>query len=221
MNKGKISLQRRSSDARPMLIKTKLLLISGAVLILAAAVLTGYNLWADVSAAEASDDVLSELAAALPNTDDKEPVPTYVRNPNIPMPTVNIDGTDYIGALSIPSLGIELPIASDWNYTQLRVSPCRYTGSAYLDDLVICGHNYSSHFGGLKNLKPGDRVVFTDADGNVFEYKVVSVEDLRPTAVEEMKTGDWDLSLFTCTIGGRTRVTVRCMSTDAITMGYK
>ncbi len=28
--------------------------------------------------------------------------------------------------------------------------------------------------------------------------------------VEEMITGDWDLTLFTCTLGGQTRVTVRC-----------
>jgi sortase A len=39
------------------------------------------------------------------------------------------------------------------------------------------------------------------------------LEILRPTAVEEMISGDWDLTLFTCTIGGATRVTIRCEKT--------
>ena len=36
------------------------------------------------------------------------------------------------------------------------------------------------------------------------------IERLRPTAVKEMTSGDWDLTLFTCTVGGQSRVTVRC-----------
>lgn len=195
--------------------RTKLLIISGLLLLLAAAGLAIYNVLTDLGAQAASNEVLSELVESLPQKDgNAAAVPDYVLNPDMEMPTVSIDGVGYIGYLVIPSLELELPVASEWSYPQLRTSPCRYTGSAYLGSLVICGHNYSSHFGNLKNLKAGDSVLFTDADGNVFEYRVVSVEELRPTAVEEMKTGDWDLSLFTCTIGGRTRVTVRCMSVD-------
>ena len=33
---------------------------------------------------------------------------------------------------------------------------------------------------------------------------------LRPTAVEEMTSGTFDLTLFTCTYGGRSRITVYC-----------
>ncbi len=195
--------------------KTKLLITSGLLLLLAAAGLAIYNVLTDLGAGAASNEVLSELVESLPQKGGAAAaVPDYVLNPDMEMPTVDIDGTDYIGFLAIPSLELELPVASEWSYPQLRTSPCRYTGSAYLDSLVICGHNYSSHFGNLKNLKVGDRVVFTDADGNVFEYKVVSVEELRPTAVEEMMSDEYDLSLFTCTIGGRTRVTVRCMKVN-------
>ena len=45
--------------------------------------------------------------------------------------------------------------------------------------------------------------------GNVFIYKMVERETLNPTDIEEMKDGDWDLTLFTCTVGGKTRVTIR------------
>ena len=39
-------------------------------------------------------------------------------------------------------------------------------------------------------------------------------ETLPETAVEEMRAGEWDLTLFTCTYDGRARVTVRCIRTE-------
>ena len=149
-------------------------------------------------------------AEALPAPGEEIVIPDYVLNPNMDMPVKNLDGLDYIGVLRVPVLELELPVISQWSYPSLKIAPCRYGGSAYLDDLVLCAHNYSSHFGNLKTLQPGDAVTFTDMDGNEFHYEVAEVETLQPGAVEEMESGDWDLTLFTCTIGGRKRVTVRC-----------
>ena len=104
----------------------------------------------------------------------------------------------------------ELPVISDWSYPALKVSPCRYDGSAYTGDLILSAHNYRSHFGCLKDLAIGETVRFTDMDGNVFRYSVMEHEVLMPYDVEEMKAGDWDLTLFTCTVGGTSRFTVRC-----------
>lgn len=191
--------------------KAKVLIVAGLLLICAAIGLAAFNLWSESNAGKASDDVLSQMEGLLPAKSDA--VPDYVLDPNMAMPTFSIDGADYIGIVQIPSLGLQLPVAADWSYPQLRTSPCRYSGSAYLDDLVICGHNYSSHFGSLKYLDAGEEVTFTDADGNVFIYEVCLVETMQPTAVTEMTSGEWDLTLFTCTIGGQSRVTVRCNKT--------
>ena len=126
------------------------------------------------------------------------------------MTEVVIDGYAYIGYLSIPSLGLELPVMSEWDYTRLKIAPCRYAGSVKTDNLVIAAHNYRRHFGPIKKLAIGDEVYFTDVDGIVFCYEVVEMVTLSPTAVEEMSAGDYDLTLFTCTYGGQSRVTVRC-----------
>lgn len=123
---------------------------------------------------------------------------------------MRIDDREYIGVLSIPALGLELPVISAWDYPGLRVAPCRYTGSAYTDDLVIAAHNYASHFGRLRELSQGDSIRFTDTDGNVFDYVVSELGILEPYAVSQMTEGDWDLTLFTCTPGGQYRVTLRC-----------
>ena len=59
------------------------------------------------------------------------------------MPTQEVDGQSYIGVLELQPLGLSLPIISQWSYPGLRIAPCRYTGSAYQNDLVIAAHNYT------------------------------------------------------------------------------
>lgn len=197
------------------------LIATGLLLVVAALFLTVFNLYEEQKAAQLSMAVLRELPEEMRNhlpiedtTEDSAEAdlvyPDYVLNPNMDMPAVEVDGHDYIGVLEIPALELELPVMSTWSYPNLKIAPCRYTGSAYLDDMVIAAHNYSQHFGRLKELSGGETVIFTDADGNVFTYEVALVETLMPTDIEEMESGEWDLTLFTCTIGGSYRVTVRC-----------
>lgn len=203
-------------------VVSAVLISLGSLLIVAAFLLVGYNIWDDNRARESVDHILSQLESmrpaatptpAVPSTpsDGEEPsLPDYVLDPNREMPTVEIDGYRYIGTLRIPSLELELPIMETWDYTRIQIAPCRFTGSVYLHNMILCAHNYTSHFGRLKNLVPGDAVEFTDMDGNVFHYEVAETETLAKTAVEEMQSGGWDLTLFTCTVGGVSRVTVRC-----------
>ena len=194
-------------------------ILLGLLLVVAALGLTGYNMW-DASRAEKSvRRTADQLEVLIPPPPEPQPedtppeeimYPDYVLNPKMDMPEKDVDGTAYIGSLSIPALDLELPVISQWSYPNLKIAPCRYTGSAYLDDLVIAAHNYESHFGRLKELSPGDEVTFTDMAGNVFHYQVAELETLEPTAIEEMTDSGYDLTLFTCTIGGKSRVTVRC-----------
>ena len=132
------------------------------------------------------------------------------------MPVITIEQEDYLGTLTIPSLGLTLPVLDDWSYPKLKKAPCRYVGSVYQDDMVIAAHNYTTHFGSINKLRSGDTMTFRDADGNTFIYEVIELEILQPTDVEEMQTGDWDLTLFTCTVGGSSRVTVRCEKVDEL-----
>lgn len=184
-----------------------MLIVIGSVLILAAFSLVGYNIWDDHRAQTAIDSVLDQISLKDP---DDVAVPDYLLDPTHEMPSMEIDGYLYIGKLSVPSLDLELPVMETWDYERMKIAPCRYAGTAYLNNLVICAHNYASHFGRLKNLLPGDAVTFTDMDGNVFFYEVAEVQTLASTSVEEMKSGGWDLTLFTCTFDGQARVTVRC-----------
>jgi len=160
------------------------------------------------------DDMDEEWQAMLADTlerfGDYASRPNFVRNPQMEMPTRRIAGHEYIGVLDIPSLEISLPVMSEWTYSKLKIAPCRYEGSAYSKDLIIMGHNYSTHLRAIKDMKPGDEVRFTDAAGNIFIYSVIDNVTLDKFDVAEMSAGDWDLTVFTCHIGGGTRATVRC-----------
>ena len=203
----------------------KLCMALGIVLILSAVGLLGYNQWDASRADKASQEVLDELEQTLQQnlaehqqeSETTTAAPQPVLDPEQEMTTVEVEGNEYIGYLSIPSAGLNLPVMSQWSYAGLKIAPGRYSGTTYADDLVICGHNYAKHFSPIKWLEIGTPVYFTDADGLRWTYEVDNVETLQPTQIEKMTTEDendtWDLTLFTCTTGGNARYAVRCVRT--------
>ena len=125
------------------------------------------------------------------------------------MTAVTLNGYEVVGVLTVPKLGLELPILADWNYDLLKIAPCRYSGSAEGRDLILLGHNYKSHFRPLGQLEPGDAVIFTAADGTEYRYAVTAVETIHRSETERLPS-DHHLSIFTCTLGGVDRIVVRC-----------
>lgn len=207
-------VQYGRQDGKAM--KGKILTGVGLLLIAAALLLTVYNIReSDRAGAESEEMVvrMESLTADLPErleTEKKELVPEYVKNPEMEMPTVEVNGQECVGMIEIPALGLKLPVISEWSDAKLKKAPCRYSGSAYLKNMIIAGHNYRTHFSGIKRLNPGDSVVFTDADGNIFSYEVAEIETVGGYDIEKMEAGDWDLTLFTCTNKGKARAAVRC-----------
>ena len=200
---------------------------TGLLLLTAALFLWAYNGQESRRAGDSAQQVITELTQSLTQEaateggatpeQEKAPavkLPEYLLDDQREMPEKTVNGRDYIGVLSIPSLNLELPVLSQWSYPNLKVAPCRYSGSLYQNNLVICAHNYASHFGRLKTLQPGDTLLFTDMDDQVVSFQMVERETLEPNDEEAMTTGQWDLTLFTCTPGGQTRVTVRFQRAD-------
>lgn len=201
---------------------------AGLILVTAAVLLLVYNLWDGHRARESEEAILAEYlqenkkASESPDASDKEDeqnIPDYILNPDMDMPEYTLKSLGdvaCIGILEIPALDLELPVISSWSYSSLRLAPCRYSGSAYKGNLVIAAHNYQSHFGGLRTLPEGSEVFFTDAVGNRFSYYVAVTEALTPWSVDDMTSGEWPLTLFTCTLDSQNRVTVRCEYSEAM-----
>lgn len=196
-----------------------LFIILGTALLAAALALFLFNQQESATAGETAIQVVPQLVQQIQMNTAAEPqlaepellVPVELMTAeDVEMTEVEIDGHGYIGFLSIPSQGLDLPIMADWSYPKLQIAPCRFTGSIRGEDLVLMAHNYNSHFGKISKLAAGDEVHFTDMDGNIHDYEVVTKDVLAPDAVEEVTSGDFPLTLFTCTYGGRSRIVVYC-----------
>jgi sortase A len=206
-----VSMKRKGKKGLPFMV-------IGILLLVCALALNLYKLYLDKRSEDKSEEVEKQLSELIEEKlsdeenlqEDVSDQPLYERNPEMAMPVISVDGNDYIGTIEISELDLSLPVLSEWNYPNLNIAPCRYTGTIYMKNMVIAGHNYDSHFGKLKELEVGDSVKFTDTDGNQFFYEVSDLEVLEPTAIEDMKESGYDLTLFTCTYGGKTRYTVRC-----------
>ena len=187
--------------------------LAGTVLILSALSLFLYNRYEDAHAGQEAESLLSDVQTIIDERETSVPTtPPETLAPELPI--AEIEGYGYVGYISIPKLELELPVMSEWDYKRLNIAPCRYAGSTKTSDLVLAGHNYRQHFGRLSSLSEGDAISFVDMDGVLWNYEVAAVETLGPDAVEQMTSGEYDLTLFTCTYDGSLRVTIRCEQTE-------
>lgn len=191
-------------------MKSRTFIITGCVLLAIALAFTGYNIYEDLRAADDTNKIISQLAFTDSSVNSTEELPAYILNPEMEMPVKTIEGNDYIGTLEIPAIGVTLPVICELTDSSLKIAPSRYAGSVYTDDLIIGAHNYRSHFRELRNLPVGSEVIFTDIEGNIFNFISTETETLAPTEAEVLKDGDWDMTLFTCTFGGQYRIVIRC-----------
>ncbi len=188
-------------------------IIAGIAMIFLSIYLIGKNYYVEYNAGKSIDNVIPKLEEKIGSADVGTDTLADVEE------TI-VDGHVYIGIIKVPSQNLELPIIKEWNYDNLEIAPCRFTGSYKSKDLVIAGHNYKRHFSKLKNLQKGDEIIFVAANGKDYIYRVSLVEVLEPKQVEYLinkeKENEWDLSLFTCTKSGAGRYVVRCIETNSV-----
>ena len=190
-----------------------LLLVAG-VAVLGLAGLFALQNEADANRAAADASALLVRTQALQQAAlQQQKAPKPYRDLATAMADVQAQGL--LGTISIPVLGVELPVKSDYSFEGLKESPMRYQGDGgEIARLVLCAHNYKAHFGRIGELQPGDEVDLTAMDGTSYRLQVSEVFTIGAWGAENLQTGDWDLSLFTCTPSGKNRVLVRCVLAD-------
>ena len=203
-------------------------LAAGCVLLSLSLILYCANRTEDRLAGERAKHIAAMLEAELPTVgkdeiNAEEKVPAERESADDPpirgeaeMATAFADGDSYVGIITIPSLGLDLPVMSEWSYDRLTTAPCRQFGSPGTGDLVIAAHNYRSHFGSLARIVPGDGVQFTDMSGTVFCYTAEEVRTVKPDEVGTIRDSGYDLVLYTCDYSGKSRVAVFCTRSGGV-----
>lgn len=206
--------------------------MAAVVAVGAAAYLVHGKVSADAAGAYAAQ-VAERIEAAVPA---EKPAASWPTVPDMEMPVYRDgeggEGDDgsaaegdggsaartFVGVLRIPALDLQLAVGAIADEDALSDSPCRLVGSAYADDMVVLGRNIGGHFGRLTALSPGDDVSFTDVDGNAFEYRVASIDQLpadEADAAADLDGGaslsdGYPLTLVTTSTGGEYRILVHC-----------
>ena len=208
-----------------------ILIVIGLLFLMGSAALLIHNHQEDQKAGVAAGEQLSLLVGEIealknlettapPSPEDEEALEQEFRPNSTPsveeefMEEIEVEGNGYIGYLSFPTLEMDLPVMSDWTVQKLYTAPCHYFGTVQQGNLVIMAHNYQRHFGRITELKNGDSVIFVNIFGEAFFYEVELQEILPSNCIPELTSGEYDLTLFTCTYGGANRITVRCNESD-------
>lgn len=180
------------------------MLIVGLVCITGACFLIVDNMDKDITGKVESDRILAELSQ-----EEDQILPNVQMSEN-KIPSVKVQDDYIMGTVEYDST--KLPVFSEYSENNMLSAPCRYSGSQEEGNLIIAGHNYVSHFGTLFNLSVGDSVYFTDVYDTKTTYTVSAIETLKGTDVSGIQEGDWDMTLFTCTLDGGHRLVIRLKS---------
>lgn len=190
-----------------MKLRRSLPLILGACLILCGLLLFLFFQFRQQSGAARCRQAAAELEAILP----ERTVGVPGEYSDLTMPALEIDGTDYVALLEIPSFGLTLPVAAVWNSDALADAPARFSGSAYDNTLVIGGFDHTEQFGFCSRIGSGAQVTVTDMTGAEFTYTVSQIGRSGSADSAWLIAGDSDLTLFCHDLYAMEYVAVRCV----------
>ena len=197
--RSKLSLPRR------------LCLLLGLCLVLLGLALGAANLREEQAAGEDARALLREVDAWLAQPQEEPEASLLPAGEEAEAPAPDPwENYDVLGILTLPELGLRLPVLADCTEELLRVAPCRFWGEPEEGGWIVAGHNYRDHFGSLSALEPGDEASFSPLSGEELCYRVAALETVGASDWEALSAGEWDLTLFTCNLDMTKRIAVRC-----------
>lgn len=112
------------------------------------------------------------------------------------MPSLEIDGEDYIALLKIPAFGVKVPVCASWDKWNIMNHPCRLLGNAYNGTLIIGGSDQNGQFDFFDRVETGMDVHLMDMSGNEFSYDVIRIERSSSASFDRLKDESSDLTLY-------------------------
>lgn len=201
-------------------------------------ILTGYYInteYEQRKGESVSKDILKSYESLKDTTIVKDDVLVVALNENVSqVPVEEIEdpisavytaqGMQYTvdSVLNIPSLEIKYPVLSETSDALLKISLTKFWGGSAnsVGNYCIVGHNYDGKdifFGKLNRIKNGDLVQLEDRLGRTVNYKVYNSYIVDPTDVSctsQLTNGKKEVTLITCSDGGRTRLVVKCREVE-------
>lgn len=183
-----------------------ILIIVGAFAVLFAA---GALIYAELSQSNMREDAIvavEKIKASIPEIVERVP---EERGNNM-MPSLEVDGNNYVALLEVPQHKFELPVVSSWKLGDVEAAPCRYTGSIYDKTLIIGSSDEEGQMSFVEDMEIDDVIYLTDMSGGKYEYKVTAIQHSDKATDEKLKNGEFDLTIFVRSSGESKYLLVRC-----------
>ena len=110
------------------------------------------------------------------------------------MPVLSLYGTDYIGIIEFPRYNSALPVCVNWG--EVTKHPCRLSGSIYDRTMQIGGTSQNGQYDFYREISTGDRVYFTDIEGDRYAYEVTDIRYERHADQTALHRKEAALTLF-------------------------
>lgn len=168
----------------------KVLMIIGGCLLAAAFVILAAWQWNIHASEQKAKEYVSAIRELIPEPQGAVP---EERRDNT-MATLSVDGTDFVGILEFPQFNSVLPVCAEWGSPEKH--PCRFSGSVYDRTMQIGGTSQKGQYNFYRDVSVGDRVFFTDMEGNRFSYTVTDIRYEKNADQSTLQRKDADLTLF-------------------------
>jgi sortase A len=132
------------------------------------------------------------------------PIPAPPPGPSADEPLVEL------GSLSIPAIGVDVPLFEGVTLPTISHGPSHWPGTALpgqVGNVVVAGHRvtHTRPFRNLDELQPGDQAVFTTAEGT-FTYELTGIEVVTPDRLDIVQqTMAYTATMFACHPPGSAR----------------
>lgn len=164
-----------------------LLLIIGLVLILGLLFLLIFSL----QKFNQSDENLPKIAEKIEKLIPKKSEVGISNSFDCEMPSIEIDGCNFVGLIEVPGYGIKLPIYSEFEEYMPKVYNRNNDSS-----LIIEGRYSENQFSFADKIEVGEQIIFTDLYSNVFRYKVKRITHSDNINSEKFQSDKQDLTIF-------------------------
>lgn len=171
-------------------IPSRIFLILGTILLLGGVCTLIIWQWNIRSSAENNKELVETILATIPNPQGKTP---EVQTNNT-MPTLSLEGADFVGVLEMPKYGLKLPVCALWGNT--ATYPRLFSGSVYDRSIKIGANSQNGQFDFYREISVGDTVTFTDMEGNLYQYTISDLSYEKHATKENLNKNDADLTLF-------------------------
>ncbi len=113
---------------------------------------------------------------------------------SVTMPTLSVNGADFVGILEMPSFGSTLPVAA--NFENTAKYPCKFSGSLYTGDLKIGATSQNGQYSFAKDISVGETLHFTNTLGNRYAYTVSNIKVVKHINETTLNSENAQLTLF-------------------------